>query len=441
MDAQELASGKLLLELVDATNRGLQAAFIGGEPDLVAVRLRETDLGRAQQDHALTAQAHDAGRGDHRRLWPLVLDQVTELGSEECERPDRLVGQEDRAQGDPAGLAAQLGRDLRRADPAVVATSLLDGVTGEGPEVQARLPADCRVQRGHPRGDAEEEAGNLVGDDDLAARVEGGERLSGSRSRPGECGGQLGAAVVGTLTQARARVADRAGKPSCGLGRKVGAPRRDVEHRNGIVRHGVAYGHAGADPLVEARAPVLGPADQHGSGRLERRAHPVRAGRPLRPARPRRHVAVARPGERLLVAFNGQDPAGAVGDGDDAAEALDLARDRRRGAAELREHDLVFQRVLRRRLVLRGRRRCHGQRRVDVVLLAAAIPRCGHLWSDPAHAVVPGEEPFTRCRHRLVALRVGAIALCGLAHGDGLRFKAHYSRRARPCSRGKPPCP
>src|SRR5687767_5945303 len=67
---------------------------------------------------------------------------------------------------------------------------------------------------------------------------------------------------------------------------------------------------------------------------------------------------------------------------------------------------------------MRGCRRCLTQTRVDVVLLAAAIPRRGHLGSDPTNAVVPGKEPFARCRHRLVPLRVThALALYGLAHG------------------------
>ena len=67
MDAQELAAGELLLELVDAMDRGLEASFLGDEPDVVAVRLREADLGPAQQDHALAAHAHDARRRAQRR--------------------------------------------------------------------------------------------------------------------------------------------------------------------------------------------------------------------------------------------------------------------------------------------------------------------------------------------------------------------------------------
>jgi hypothetical protein len=424
MDAHELASCELLLELVDAMNRRLEASFVGDEPDIVAVRLGETDLGPPQQDHALAGQAHDARRRAQPGLGPLVLDPVTVFRSEDRKAPDGLVGQKDRAQRDPAGLAAELGHDLRRADPAVVETSLRDGVTGEAPEVQARLPANCGIHCRHPRGDAEEEACPLVGDDDLAARIQGSERLAGPRSGLGECRGQFGAAVAGALTQDRTRAADCVGQPPGCLGRKVGAPGRDVEDRNGIASHGVANGHAGTNPLVKAGAPVLGPADQHRSGCLERRAHPVRACRPLRPARPRRHVAVPRAEERLLVALDGQDPPRTVGDCDDAADPLDLARDRRRGAAELGEHDLVFERLLGGRLVVRGRRRCLTQTRVDVVLLAAAIPRRGHLGPDPTNAVVPRDKPFTRCRYGLVPLGVThAMALCGLAHvGRGFTY-------------------
>ena len=207
MDAQELASGELHLELVDAAHRGLKASLFGDEPDIVAVGLGELDLGPVQQDHALAAHAHDPRRRDQSRLGPLALDRVAVLGSEERERPDRLVGEEHGAQADPAGLAAELGHDLRRADPAVVEVRLLDGVTGEAPEVLARLPADRGVECRHPRGDAEEEARALVGDDDLAARVQGGEALSRLRACLREGRGQLGAAVVGTLAQDRARAA------------------------------------------------------------------------------------------------------------------------------------------------------------------------------------------------------------------------------------------
>ena len=59
MDAHELAARELVLELVDAVDRGLEAAFLGDEPDIVAVRLREVHLRPAQQDHALAADADD----------------------------------------------------------------------------------------------------------------------------------------------------------------------------------------------------------------------------------------------------------------------------------------------------------------------------------------------------------------------------------------------
>ena len=60
----------------------------------------------------------------------------------------------------------------------MVDTSLLGGVTGEAREVEARVPAHSGVECRDARGNAEDEAGFLVGDDHLAARVEGGERLS-----------------------------------------------------------------------------------------------------------------------------------------------------------------------------------------------------------------------------------------------------------------------
>jgi hypothetical protein len=116
--------------------------------------------------------------GAQRVVGRVALDRVAVLEPEDRQRPDRLVAEEDRAQGDLAGLVAEPCGDLRRAHPAMVETSLLGGVTGEVPEVEARTPAHRGVEGGHPRGDAEEQAGLLVGDDDLAARVQGGEGLS-----------------------------------------------------------------------------------------------------------------------------------------------------------------------------------------------------------------------------------------------------------------------
>src|SRR4051794_35794877 len=135
--------------------------------------------------------------------------------------------------------------------------------------------------------------------------------------------------------------------------------------------------------------------------------------------------------ERLLVALDRQDATGTIGDGDDAAKALDLAPDRRRGAAELGEHDLVLQRMVAGRLVERGRRRRRTETRVDVVLLAASIPGGGHLGPNPTDTVVPREEPFTRGCHRLVPLHVSdPVAFRGLAHARGEGPRCMASTRA-----------
>ena len=184
---------------------------------------------------------------------------------------------------------------------------------------------------------------------------------------------------------------------------------------------------------------MLGPADQHRSGRFERGAHPVGPRRPFRPARPRRHVALPRAAQRLLVAVDGQDATRAVGDGHDAAEVLDLARDRRRGTAELGEDDLVLERVLGGRLVLRGRDGGLPQTRVDVVLLATSIPRGGHLGPDPPHAVVASKKALTRCGYRLVPLRVApAMTPRGLAH-TSLRTNGRWPRQGAASDPGPAP--
>ena len=180
----------------------------------------------------------------------------------------------------------------------------------------------------------------------------------------------------------------------------------------------------------KADAPVLRSADQDRPRRLERRAHAVRARRPLRPAGPRRHVAVARASERLGVALDRQDPARAVRDGDDAADVRDLARDRRRGAAELGKDDLVLERVLVRMLLLRRGGRCHGQARVDVVLLPAAVPGRGHLGPDAPTRSSPARNRSRATVTALVALRVAhAMAPCGLAHMRNLRSTDDFSRK------------
>src|SRR3954451_3083709 len=44
VDTQELPSRELHFELVDATHGGLKTSFVGDQPDVVAVGLREMDL-------------------------------------------------------------------------------------------------------------------------------------------------------------------------------------------------------------------------------------------------------------------------------------------------------------------------------------------------------------------------------------------------------------
>jgi hypothetical protein len=58
-----------------------------------------------------------------------------------------------------------------------------------------------------------------------------------------------------------------------------------------------------------------------------------------------------------------------------------------------------------------------GQARIDAVLLAAAVPRGGHLGPDAAHAIVAGEDPLTRGGHGSVPLHIAhAMAPDSLAH-------------------------
>jgi len=199
VDAHELAAGELLLQLVDAVDRGLKAALLRHEPDVVAVRLRVLDLGAAQQDHAVPAHADETLRGRRTRLGRLAFDLVAVRHSEGDERADRLVAQEHGAQRDPARLGVELGHELRRTDPVAVEPGLLDRVAGIGPEVQARLPADRGIDRRDPRGHAQEEAGPFIGDHDPSACVQRGERLAGPCPRLGERRGQLGAGVAGPL--------------------------------------------------------------------------------------------------------------------------------------------------------------------------------------------------------------------------------------------------
>ena len=83
---------------------------------------------------------------------------------------------------------------------------------------------------------------------------------------------------------------------------------------------------------------------------------------------------------------------------------------------ESAEDDLVLERVLRPALFLAGGGWSRTQGRIHVVLLAAAIPRCGHLGPNPPNSVVPSEKSLSRCGHRLVPLRITQATLRGLAH-------------------------
>ena len=254
MDAQELASGELLLELVDAADRGLQAAFVGDEPDIVAVRLREVDLGPAQQDHALAADADDARRGASARSGG-----SRSIGSP-CRTPKTAsvpIGSSARKTGcrrDPAGLAAELGHDLRRADPVAVEHEPAwsrdgRGARGRGSGRQRTAGSSAGTRAGTPRKRLASSSAITT----LPLASSAASAWPRPRSRLGEGRGQFGAAVAGALAQDRARAAHRLGQPPGRLLRKVGAPGRDVEDRDRVAGHGVANGDAGADPLVEAR--------------------------------------------------------------------------------------------------------------------------------------------------------------------------------------------
>src|SRR5262249_21892336 len=83
-----------------------------------------------------------------------------------------------------------------------------------------------------------------------------------------------------------------------------------------------------------------------------------------------------------------------------------------------------------RRLVMLRRVGSMAQPRIHVVLLAAAVPRCGDLGSDSTDAVIPSQETLARRLHRLVPLRViHAMALGGLTH---LWCSSYLACAARP---------
>jgi hypothetical protein len=139
-----------------------------------------------------------------------------------------------------------------------------------------------------------------------------------------------------------------------------------------------------------------------------------------------------------------QDLGCAVGDRDDAPEALDLGRDRRGGSAEVGEHDRVLERVLGRRLVLGGRGRRAEEPRVDVVLLPAAVPGRRHLGSDTAHAIIAGKEAFARRSYRPVPLRVTEAMTLGTLTHQRTEFtliaitRVDFERSITDAPRGRP---
>ena len=181
--------------------------------------------------------------------------------------------------------------------------------------------------------------------------------------------------------------------------RELAAPAGDVQDRDRLPGHHVTHRDARADPVVERLAPVLRAPDQHRAVCLERGAHAVRARRALGPAEPGRQVGVGGSGERGLVAPLGQDPAGGVGDGDDATEVAHLVCHGGGTETQLGEDDVVFGRVV----DLRDGDRSLGEVRVDPVLLPAAMPGDRHLGPDARDVIVALHEPFPRRQHGAAA--------------------------------------
>ena len=176
---------------------------------------------------------------------------------------------------------------------------------------------------------------------------------------------------------------------------ELAAPAGDVQDRDRLPGHHVPHRDARADPVVERLAPVLRAPDQYRAVRLERRAHAVRAGRALGPAEPGRQVGLGRAGDRGLVAPLGQDPAGGVGDGDDATEVAHLVGHGGGPEPQLGEDDVVLGRVV----DLRDGDRSLGEVRVDPVLLPAAMPGDRHLGPDPLDLVLALHELLPRREH------------------------------------------
>ena len=92
----------------------------------------------------------------------------------------------------------------------------------------------------------------------------------------------------------------------------------------------------------------------------------------------------------VVVTPRGEDAPAGVGDGDDAAQALHLARRGRRQPAQLGEDHVVFEAVV----DLGGGGRGLGEVRVDPVLLPAPVPGDHHLRPHAADVVVAADEPL-----------------------------------------------
>ena len=99
----------------------------------------------------------------------------------------------------------------------------------------------------------------------------------------------------------------------------------------------------------------------------------------------------------------GQDPAGGVGDCHDATEVGHLVNHGGSAKTQLREDDVVFERMG----DLRDRRRRFGQVRVDVVLITASLPGNRHFGPYAADVVLALHEAFPRAVHRGLVRVIG----------------------------------
>ncbi len=172
--------------------------------------------------------------------------------------------------------------------------------------------------------------------------------------------------------------------------------------------------------------------DRHRAVRLERRTHAVRADRALGPAEPGRQIGVAGSGERGLVTPLGQDPAGGIGDGDDATEVAHFVCQGGSAKPQLSEYDIA----LRRMVELRDGHRSLCAVRIDPVLLSAAMPGDRHQGPDIRDLVLALHEPLPRREHgAAVQVRRAALKPMYIAHGSEPPWSIPGTRRAcAPCA-------